>query len=149
MQLALLQNLALALVSHGQPERARRVLTEARPMYERFRDKIVSMKLRWLEAGIARASGDNASAEKALIEARDAFLAHDIPYEAALVALELAALYLEQGRTGDVKRLVAEMVPIFEALEVQPETFAALILFRQAVEREMVTVALVREVTAF
>ncbi len=107
------------------------------------------IKLRWLEANIARAANDNVLADSALIEARDAFLARELPYEAAVVALELASLYLEQGRTADVKRLVAEMIPIFNALEVQPEALAALILFRQAVKREAVTVALVREVVGF
>ena len=149
LQLIALHNLAFELANHGQPDRARRVLAEARPMYERFGDKISLIKLRWLEARIAVAANDHGFAETALHEVREACVAHEIPYERALVALELAVLYLEQSRTADVKRLVTEMMATFDALAVQPEAFAALILFRQAVEREAVTVALVREVAGF
>ncbi len=147
--LTVLHNLAFDLANHGKPERARRVLAQARPMYERFGDKISLIKLRWLEARIAVATSDIVTAEEALLESRDAFVSREMPYAAALVALELAALYLEQGRTVHVKRLAGEMMPIFNALEVRPEALAALILFRQAVEREAVTVALVREVAGF
>ena len=139
LQLIVLHNLAFKLANNGQPDRARRVLAEARPMYERFGDRISLSKLRWLEARIAVATGNAVLGETSLVEVRNAFMTLEIPYEAALVALELAALYIEQGRTADVKRQVAEMMPIFNALEVQPEAFAALILFRQAVEREVVT----------
>jgi hypothetical protein len=45
--------------------------------------------------------------------ARDGFLTEDIPYETALVSLDLAQLYAEQGRTAELKRLSAELVPIF------------------------------------
>jgi hypothetical protein len=64
----------------------------------------------------------------------------------ASVSLELAALYLRQGRTAEMKQLAAEMVPIFESRDVHREAIAALMLFKKAVDMETVSVRLVEEV---
>ena len=53
-----------------------------------------------------------------------------------------AGLYLEQGRTADVKRLVLLMEPVFRAKGVPAEARKALLLFRRAVEMETATVEL-------
>ena len=53
-----------------------------------------------------------------LTAARDGFLAEGIPYDTALVSLELAHLYAEQGRTEDLKRISAEMLPIFASRNI-------------------------------
>ena len=63
---------------------------------------------------------------------RQDFLAEKIAYDYALVSLELAALHLEQGRTGLVKEIAEEMLWIFEGEKVHKEALAALTLFRQA-----------------
>jgi hypothetical protein len=49
-----------------------------------------------------------------------------------LVSLELAGLYLEQGRTADVKRLMRQMEPVFRDQGVHAEARKALALFRRA-----------------
>jgi len=45
-------------------------------------------------------------------------LAEGIPYDTALVSLEIATLYAEQGRTAELKRLAAGMLPIFSSLHI-------------------------------
>ena len=70
-------------------------------------------------------------------------------YSEALVSLELAGLYLEQGRTAEVKEMVAVMEPVFRAQGVHIEARKALALFRQAVELETVNLELVRRLVAF
>ena len=62
---------------------------------------------------------------------------------------ELAVLYAEQGRMADLKRLAAEMVPIFSSLHIHREALAALAYFRQAVETERASLALVNGVAAY
>ncbi|MFL6294201.1 MAG: hypothetical protein ACJ759_25175, partial [Thermoanaerobaculia bacterium] len=57
-------------------------------------------------------------------------------YDVALVSLDLAGLYTEQGRTMELKQLAGEMVPIFASLQVQRETLAAFTLWQQAVQAE-------------
>jgi len=46
---------------------------------------------------------------------RAAFAKEDIRYDEAQAGMELAGLYLEQGRTAGVKRLVLQMEPVFRA----------------------------------
>jgi transcriptional regulator with XRE-family HTH domain len=60
-----------------------------------------------------------------------------------------AGLYLEKGRTADVKRLVLEMEPVFRAKGIHQEAQKALFLFRRAVEMETVTIELVRRIAAY
>jgi hypothetical protein len=64
----------------------------------------------------------------------------------AQVSLDLAGLYLEQGRTDEVRRLAVETMPVFVSLNVQRELMVAWSLFRQAADRESATVQLLQEV---
>ncbi|HEX3527059.1 MAG TPA: helix-turn-helix transcriptional regulator [Thermoanaerobaculia bacterium] len=106
-------------------------------------------RLRWLEGRIAGGLGSADEGIEALAEARTAFAAKEIRYDEALISLELAGLYLEQGRTAEVKELVAVMEPVFRAQGVHVEAQKALALFRRAVELETVTLELVRRLVAF
>ena len=62
------------------------------------------------------------------------------------MSLELAALYAEQGRAADQRRLAEEMVPLFAARDVHPEARAALTLYCDAARAETASAALIREV---
>jgi hypothetical protein len=59
---------------------------------------------------------------------------------AALASLDLAVLYLKEGRAGEVKELAREMAEVFRAQGIAREAFAALTLLRarpgRAVERD-------------
>jgi len=66
-----------------------------------------------------------------------------------LVSLELAVLYLEDGRTTEVQLLARQMAPIFQAQGVHGEALAALKLFREAAEHEAVTVEFARRLVAY
>ena len=80
---------------------------------------------------------------------REKFAARGIAYDAALATLELAALYLEQRRTWEVKTLARQMAPIFHAQGVHREALAALRLFCEAAEKEAATVELALRVTEY
>ena len=88
-------------------------------------------------------------AEALFLAARDGFLAEGIPYETALVSLDLALLYAGQGRTAELKRLAAGMVPIFASRQIHREALAALVFFRRAVEAERASVEMVAEVAQY
>ena len=79
---------------------------------------------------------------------REEFIAARSLYDTALVSLELAAEYLDQGRTADAKRLAEETLPIFQSLEVHREALAALIAVQRAIELETASAELVRELLA-
>ena len=105
-----------------------------------FRRVAAALALALLLAGSAQAGpiglGHPGPAESLLLAARDGFLAEGIPYDTALVSLEIATLYAEQGRTAELKRLAAGMVPIFSSLHIHREALAALAFLTQALESE-------------
>ena len=77
--------------------------------------------------------------------ARDQFLALDRDYDAVLTSLYLADTLLVANKTTELRRLAAELVPLFKARGVERETLASLRLLAQAVQAETVTAALLSE----
>jgi hypothetical protein len=107
------------------------------------------VRLRWVEGKIDFGLGRLRNAEVAFREVQEEFLSRRLGYDAALVSLDLALLYATEGRTGDLKRLAAEILPAFEAREVHREAMAALLMFQGACEEERVTVQLARQLADF
>jgi len=62
-----------------------------------------------------------------------------------LVALDLAVLLSEQGRTQELKSLALDLLAVFESREIHRESTAVLILFRRACEEERLTAKLARQ----
>jgi tetratricopeptide (TPR) repeat protein len=128
---------------------AQRLYREARPLYRSFNEPWVQNRRKWVQGKIAKGLGQIRRAETLFLAVRDGFITEGIPYDTALVSLELALLYAEQGRTEDLKRLAAEMVPIFASRHIHREALAALSFFRQAVEAETAGAELVAKVAAY
>ncbi|HEV8577887.1 MAG TPA: hypothetical protein VGX68_02295, partial [Thermoanaerobaculia bacterium] len=72
------------------------------------------------------------------------FARRQIPFHAAMAGLELAVLYLEEGRTAEVRKLAEELLAIFKAQQVHRGALAALALFCEATRKEAATVELAR-----
>jgi len=102
-----------------------------------------------VEGKIARGLGQHQDAEVLLLKARDGFLAEDAAFDTALVSLELASLYAEQGRVTEVKRIAEEMMPIFSSRQIHREALTALAFWKQAVDAERAGAELVNGVAAF
>jgi transcriptional regulator with XRE-family HTH domain len=128
---------------------AEALLPEVRALTARLDNKLDGLRLRWLEARVAAGLGRAAEAEAAFSQVRAGFAGEDIAYDAALVTLELAVVYLEQGRTREVKGLARQMGPIFKAQGVHREALAALKLFCDAVEKETATAELARRIVGY
>jgi tetratricopeptide (TPR) repeat protein len=142
-------NMVLYLSELGEVREALQLLEETRPLYAQLGESLNLVRLRWLEGRLALAQGRVAEAEGALCQVREAFIERAMGFDAALATLDLATVYLTRGRTGEIKQLTAEMVPIFEALGTFREAIAALVVFRQAVEAEQVTLRLIQDVSGF
>jgi tetratricopeptide (TPR) repeat protein len=142
-------NLMDSLCSSGRAAEAAEMLPELRRLQAQMGNGLNQIRLRWLEGKIDAGLGRIGQAIEALSAVRAAFAKEDIRYDEAQAGMELAGLYLEQGRTAEVKRLVLQMEPVFRAKGVHEEARKALLLFRRAVERETVTVELVRQVAAY
>ena len=138
-------NMVHFLCAAGQPQQARERLPRARNLMAQRGTAKDLRGLRWIEGQIAFALGEREEGERLLLGVREEFIEAGNRYDTALVSLELAAEYLEQGRSADARRLAEETLPIFRSLEVHREALAALIAVQRAIELETATAELVRE----
>jgi transcriptional regulator with XRE-family HTH domain len=127
--------------------------SEAEALVPALREKAVGlgneldlMRVLWLEGRVVAGLERWEEALTTLEQVRRYFTAKQIAYDAALASLEVAVLYLESGRTGEVKTLVKEMLWIFKAQGVHKEAVAALRLFYEAAKRDEATAELAREI---
>ncbi len=141
-------NLICCLHDAGQNAEAASLIVDARRLIEQMGRRSDLLRLRWTEGKIAAARGRLKTAETILGEVREAFVESTLLFDAALVSLDLATVYLRQHRAEETKRLAAEMIPVFRAREVHREILAALIVFQQAAEMEQLTVGRIEEIAA-
>ncbi|HEX4963088.1 MAG TPA: helix-turn-helix transcriptional regulator [Thermoanaerobaculia bacterium] len=129
-------------------EAAAELLPAVRELAAQQGGEMNRLRLVWLEARTGAGLGRAEEAMAGLEQVRRRFTDLELPYEAALSSLELAVLWLEEGRTAEVRELSVAMKWIFEAKGIQREALAALQLFRDAAERETATVELACRVIA-
>ncbi|HYO15640.1 MAG TPA: zf-HC2 domain-containing protein [Thermoanaerobaculia bacterium] len=142
-------NLIRGLYASGRFVEAAALLPEAQKLVQEAGSRSDRLRLEWLAGQIAAAQGRWDEAEAVLLIVRKGFIEDGVAFDAALASLDLASLYARLGRTLEVKRLAAEMLPIFKSLEVPREALAALLFFQQAAERETLTLGLVQELSSY
>ncbi len=142
-------NLAWFLNECGRSAEALRQLQRFRHVYSEFDDPWTVLRFTWLSGRIAAGLGRCAEAEESLSEVRRRLLADGRGYDAALVTLDLANVYLQGGRSAEVKRLAGEMFALFLAKDVHRQAAAALGVFQRAAELETVTPRLIRDIAAY
>jgi hypothetical protein len=134
------------LVSCRRFRQARIHLWRSRALLVHHGGPLYLLRLRWLEGRIHAGLGELDRAERALLATRAGFAAAASPYNAALASLDLAEVWLEQRKTREVRQLVDEMLGTFRALRIAREAMAALLILREACERDEATVERVRTV---
>ncbi len=139
----LLFNRATNLWHLGRHDQAAALLPEVRRIAERLAMDLDLLRLRWLEARVAAGLGRRSAAISVLEDVQAAFADRELPYDMALASLDLASLYLEDGRTAEVKALAARMVKIFVVQKVAREALMALQTFERAARAERATAQLV------
>ena len=133
----------------GQHVEAQGLLPTLWDLVDSFEGELHLLRLRWLAANITAGMGDKDAAVRALLEARKEFENLRIPFDAALVSLDLAEIYVQQGRWRETRLLAEEMIRLFRDLGVHREAVTALLLFRDAVEKEEATVELIRRLAQY
>lgn len=103
------------------------------------------LRLRWLTARVAAASGNLAEASTVLGEIWEAFAARRLWMDAALVVLELAGIELDRGQTREVKRLAVASAHVFAAQALPDKLLAAIRLFWDAAQRESASAQTARQ----
>jgi tetratricopeptide (TPR) repeat protein len=146
--LSLKQNLVLVLAAAGQHEEAAAMLPEVKDLAQRLGNDVDLLRLRWAEGRVALGLGLREPAEQAFKEVQQEFLERDMGYDAALVSLDLAILYVQEGFIRELKQLALDILPAFSSREVHREAMAALLLFQHACQEERLTVELARQLAS-
>lgn len=146
---ALRFNLAVNLERLDRHAEAEALLPEVRELAVRMGNALDLVRVVWLEGRVAAGTGRRRDAVLAFEQAQRDFTAREIAYDAALVSLDLAVLYLEDGRMREVRSLARQMMWIFTSQKIHREALAALRLFCEAAEQEQATAALARRVADY
>lgn len=124
--------LATALAESGEYHRAGELLLESGFRQAFATQPLGLLRLRWLEAKVHAGLGRLPQAEQILRKVREDFLEKDLRYDAALVGLDLANVWLRQGKDEPVQGLAEEILAIFESLEIRPEATKARLILKAA-----------------
>lgn len=149
MGLVAKHNLTLYLQERGETEEAMHLLGELLPLHAKFGGKVDKLRLRWLEGKLAHLQDDLDRAGEAFREVREAFISRSMPYDAALVTLDLSAVYLKRESYAHVLQLAGEMLAIFRGLGIDRESIAALFLLEQAAAAREVSLTLLAELASY
>lgn len=136
------------LLHLGRYAEAAKLLPEVRRLAVAQANELDLVRVLWLEAKILIGQGQEQKAAATLEQVQREFTAHELPYDAALSSLDLALLYLKEGRTAEVRGLAVGLAWIFTSKKIHREALVALALFCEAARREAVTVDLTRSVIA-
>jgi len=137
------------LVACGRFKEARRALFNHQPRLGRRIGRVNSLKLRWLQGQISSALLDLKSAEEAFLESKNGFESAGLGFASALAALDLALIWLRQGRYNDTEILVAEAAEVFFSVGVRREAVSAIMILKDTFEKRHGTVVLLESVVEF
>ena len=129
---AIYHNLIYCYVEAGRLQEALALMPRTRSVGEEIEDELLGLRLLWQEARILCELGLLEEAEAQFSCARDGFLERDLSYEAAVVSLDLTAVYVKLGLHTEVRRTIGDILPIFSSLRVGRELLASLIQLQQA-----------------
>ncbi len=137
-------SLAAAYAMVGEPALGSAYLPQARTLCHLLGHRLAWYQLQWTEGHFQSQGGNLREAEELWLAARDGFSTLGQSDCAAVLLLDLAVIYLRQGRMSDALALAAEALPVFEALQLEAETARMVHLLREAWEAGEVTVTLLR-----
>jgi hypothetical protein len=138
-----------SMVDYGAFKDAGRMLLESGLRHTFAEEPLNLLKLRWVEGKVLAGLGKLGKAERTFEQVREEFLLREREYDAALVGLELAAVWLRQGKAAQVQELAEETYETLRDLGVHQEAFRAVLFLREACRQQAVTLGLLRKVHGF
>lgn len=137
-------NLTLYHCGAGRYREAEQDLLQDMPMYSRHLESWPQLALvvDWLAGRIALGLGRQQEAEDLLKTAQRLGEQTGFTYDAAMVCLDLALLYAQEGRLDDLHTITAQTLPLLRSFDLHREARAALNFFEIAVRRQAATAAI-------
>jgi tetratricopeptide (TPR) repeat protein len=142
-------SIVYAFVDCGEFRKASHILLESGLRLAFAAEPLNLLKLRGVEGKILAGLGKLGRAERIFGEVREEFLLRGREYDAAMVGLELAAVWLRQGKAAQVRELAEETYETLRDLGVHHEAFKAVYFLREACRQQVLTLDLLRKVHHF
>lgn len=146
---AAVHNLARGLMEKDQFQEARKVLSRNAWRQQEAGGCLNLLKFQWLDAQISAGLQEFYRAEIGFLNVKEGFRAAGIFYDAAIVALDLATLWLRQRRMAEAKAVSLEAYNIFSSLGIRREGTGAFLVLMKAFQLGVATVDLVKSVADF
>lgn len=143
-----LRNYILYLEADGQHQHALVLAIHGEDYFRALRSPSFLHRTWWVRGRLHSAMGDHVEAARYLESAKNAFVERKLPYDAALVTVDLALVFARLERRDIVSRLAYEAQGVFTAKEIPREATAAFLLFAQAAKEWRADVKLVESVIA-
>ena len=145
LRLTAYTNLAASYAWAGQPDRVIELLPIAKALCNVLGNRLIRTQLTWIE-GLAHQLQDNLeAAESRFSEARTNFAELGERGHAGVLALELAAVYFQQGRWTEAANLASEAVTLLATFQI-PDVMAALKILSAALRTERLTLKIFEQV---
>ncbi len=134
-------NLTLYRCGAGQFHQAKQDLQHDMPLYRQHFESWprLGLVVDWLAGRIALGLDHRQDAENLLRAAHYQCQEAGVTYDAAMVCLDLALLYNQEGRLDELQVITAQTVPLLRSFELHREARAALTFFETAVRQQAVT----------
>ena len=142
-------NFCRTLTDAGRHAEAAALLPKVRGLALKIGNRLDLLRCRWLQGLVSAGLGQLEQAVADLEYVAGELVALAIAFDAAQACLDLAQVYLRQGRPGEVKRLAGQIVAVFQAQRVHHETLAAVIVFQKAADQERATAELAKKLSDF
>jgi tetratricopeptide (TPR) repeat protein len=142
-----IHNQLLFRVACGQFTEARKELFRH---LVKFKDlgRVNQLKIRWLQAQIYAGLRKWQSAEQGFSHVISGFEKEEMGFHSAFASLELALVWMHQGRYTETQELIPQAYEAFVSLGIK-EAFGALLVLKEAFEKQMGTVELLEDVVEF
>lgn len=115
----------------GEVERASDLAEQAWSVAGEDYRYLDQLRFQWLFGQLAREKGEMEKAATLLEGCRQSYIEEERTYEVALVALDLASVYIRLGSWSELGGLVQETAQIFRSLGIARESIMALTMLNQ------------------
>ena len=149
LYLATIRRQVACLIKLGRFRDARMRLFASLRSYQEHGGDLGDLRRIALEGLINAGLGKLDAAERDLVKALDGFGEAGLAFTAGIIALDLSAVYFEQGYPEDARKLALITVEVFQSLNIDDGTQALLLLLGKALADGSADAELLRRTALF